>query len=65
MGNSTLKLPIQLTFDDYTLLVEVFSVFNCATDYHTFDYDPDRVSNLRSCLLQACLDEALNNASRD
>ena len=65
MGNSTLKLPIQLSFDDYNLLVEVFSVYNCATSYHTFNPDPDRVSSLRSRLLPACLNEVIDNASCD
>ena len=60
MINSVSK-PLQLSIDDYFLLVEVFSTYELATDYHIHDFDSDQVRDLRNRLLDACFGSALSN----
>lgn len=68
---SNVSKPLQLSIDDYFLLVEVFSTYELAPDYHIHNFDSNQVRDLRNRLLDACFGSALSNleayknASRD
>lgn len=63
--------PLQLSIDDYFMLVEVFSTYEHSTDLHSHVYDLDRIHDLRIRLCDACFYSAFSNlevyknASRD